>query len=234
MKSAVNSRGSIYSETEGSICLKCPSWSGATITSGSNNVCIGYVADASATLTNAISIGSSCTVTASNSVMFGNSLVTKWGFGKNVAGANVIENVVNTALLTNAGVWTNASDSTFKTHIKNINYGLNDVLKLRPVSYDMKKNGNHDIGFLAQEVKLIIPEIVYGEEGQMSLSYGQLTSVLTKAIQEQQQMIDSLKAEVLGLKFLVLGLKAENKTLKSDYDNRLKKIEELLGTKAER
>ena len=44
----------------------------------------------------------------------------------------------------------------------------------------------------------------------------------------------NLKAEVLGLKFLVLGLKAENKTLKSDYDNRLKKIEELLGTKAER
>lgn len=66
-------------------------------------------------------------------------------------------------------------------------------MKLRPVTYKLKGSDNQDIGFIAQEVKRIIPEIVYGEEGEMTLSYGQITSVLVKAIQDQQKQIDELK-----------------------------------------
>ncbi len=98
----------------------------------------------------------------------------------------------NGATLTAAGAWTAGSDSTKKYDIKNINYGLNEVLKLRPVNYKWKGTDQQDIGFIAQEVKLILPELVYGKEGQMTLSYSQITAVLTKAIQEQQQIIDSL------------------------------------------
>ena len=44
------------------------------------------------------------------------------------------------------------------------------MLKLRPVRYKLKITDQEDIGFIAQEVKEVIPEIVYGEEGNMTLS----------------------------------------------------------------
>jgi hypothetical protein len=85
-------------------------------------------------------------------------------------------------------------------NISDLHYGLNDLLRLRPVQFIWKVNGKADIGLIAQEVKEVIPEIVYGEEGKMSLSYGQLTAVLTKAIQEQQKEIMELKQELHILK----------------------------------
>lgn len=198
-----------------------------TVTTGTANTALGYNADASATITNATAIGSNVSVTASNTMRFGDGNVTAWGFGKNVAGANVIENVVNGAVLTNGGVWTDVSDSTLKSNINNISYGLNDVLKLRPVSYSLKINGRQDIGFIAQEVKNIVPEVVYGESGGMSLSYGQLTSVLTKAIQEQQKQIEELKTKNEKLEKI-------NASFVSEYSTRIKNIEQILNAKAEK
>jgi hypothetical protein len=58
---------------------------------------------------------------------------------------------------------------------------------------------NQDIGFIAQDVNEIIPEVVYGEKGEMTLSYSHLTSVLTKAIQEQQAIIEKLRARIEAL-----------------------------------
>lgn len=66
-------------------------------------------------------------------------------------------------------------------------------MKLHPVTYKLKGINNQDIGFIAQEVKEIIPEIVYGKEGELTLSYGQIAPVLVKAVQEQQAMIEKLK-----------------------------------------
>ena len=53
------------------------------------------------------------------------------------------------------------------------------------------------------------PEIVYGEEGQMTLSYGQLTSVLVKAIQEQQKQIETQQKQIDNLKQMVDLLRQE-------------------------
>ncbi len=96
------------------------------------------------------------------------------------------------ATLTTGGVWTDASDRNKKKNIKTLNYGLKEVLALNPVQYKLKINGRKDIGFIAQDMKKVIPELVYGNDGDMSLSYGQLSSVLTKAIQEQQDLINEL------------------------------------------
>ena len=49
---------------------------------------------------------------------------------------------------------------------------------------------------MAQELELDIPEVVGGEDGNKGVSYGQLTAVLTKAIQEQQTIIDDLKSRI--------------------------------------
>jgi hypothetical protein len=109
------------------------------------------------------------------------------------------------ARVTAAGEWTNASDARLKTNVVNTPYGLSTVLKLRPVNYTMVKGGEAQVGFLAQEVQKIVPEVVSGTEGDISkgetlgLSYGNLVPVLTKAIQEQQQTISSQQAQITDL-----------------------------------
>jgi len=82
-------------------------------------------------------------------------------------------------------------------------------MELRPVSYKLKGTDNKDIGFIAQDVKKIIPEIVYGSEGELTLSYGQITSVLTKGMQEQQKEIENYKTEIADLQSQVKSLREE-------------------------
>ena len=157
-------------------------------------------------------------------MVFGNGSVVGWGFGT-APGTNAIRVGTNPsngngASLTPAGIWTNSSDSTKKYNIKNISYGLKEVMKLRPVSYKMKGTNYQDIGFLAQEVKLILPELVYGKEGEMTMSYGQLASVITKAIQEQQKTIEEQNKAI--------------EELKLKFDERLKVLEAALQTKTKK
>lgn len=109
--------------------------------------------------------------------------------------------LVSGAYCDSDGEWTNASDRRLKENITPISYGLKDVLALTPVQYNMKSTGNSQIGFIAQDVKELIPELISGTEGDvdkgetLGMSYGNLTSVLVKAIQEQQEMIDELKVQ---------------------------------------
>ena len=175
----------------------------ASNTTGSQNTAIGYGADVNTgSLTNASAIGRGALVSASNNMVFGNSSVVGWGFGVAPGAAAIRVGTDGTngngATLTLGGVWTNGSDSTKKYDIKNIPYGLSEVMKLRPVAYKLKGTDQQDIGFIAQEVKPVLPEIVYGEEGQMTLSYGQITSVLTKAVQELANQNTKLEEQVGG------------------------------------
>ena len=79
-------------------------------------------------------------------------------------------------------------------------------MQLQPVAYDMRADETKQVGFIAQDVQKIIPELISGTEGDLSkgenlgMSYGNLTAVLTKAIQEQQAMIITLQKEVAELK----------------------------------
>lgn len=113
------------------------------------------------------------------------------------------------AHVTTAGVWTNASDARLKTNVVNTNYGLQTVMQLRPVNYTMVKGGEAQVGFIAQEVQKIVPEVVSGTEGDITkgetlgLSYGNLVPVLTKAIQEQQATIEAQQKQIDELTKLV-------------------------------
>lgn len=102
------------------------------------------------------------------------------------------------------------SDKRIKTNIMNMEYGLNTVMKMRPVTYNWKSGSTErKIGFVAQEVQQIVPEVVHvGEDANKTLgvNYAELTSVLVKAIQEQQMQIQELSKEVQYLR-----AKAENK-----------------------
>ena len=94
------------------------------------------------------------------------------------------------------GTVTQGSDKALKEDIKMIEYGLEDVLLLDPVSFRMKTGGIKSLGFIAQDMKPIIPELVYWVEGGLSISYANLTAVLVKAIQELKQEVDELKQQL--------------------------------------
>ena len=100
----------------------------------------------------------------------------------------------NYANLSSAGAWTNASDRRIKKNIVDIKYGLEDVLKMQPRSFQMKEVEGDYIGLIAQEVEEIIPEVVGGDpEKQLTLDYGSLVSVAFKAIQELEARIKVLE-----------------------------------------
>jgi len=67
-------------------------------------------------------------------------------------------------------------------------------------------NGNTDFGFIAQDIEEILGteynvlDIGGGEERMLSLRYTELIAPMVKAMQEQQGMIEQLKAEVAELK----------------------------------
>ena len=114
--------------------------------------------------------------------------------------------------LTTGGAWhvvndvvaysSTPSDKKLKTNVKDIDYGLDTVMKLKPKQYDWKKDDRHDIGFIAQEVEEVIPEIVkdneWFDDKVKTMDYEKLTAVLIKAVQEQQEQINELKEKLNG------------------------------------
>jgi hypothetical protein len=113
-------------------------------------------------------------------------------------------NGTNEARITDGGAFTNASDVSLKKDIADIEYGIDTVKSLKPRKYKLKSSDLEQVGFVAQEMEVHIPEVVStgitpdGDE-QKGISYGQLTAVLTKAIQEQQTIIEALTARITAL-----------------------------------
>jgi hypothetical protein len=151
---------------------------------GTLNTAIGFdagVPSSNKDLTNTTTIGNGARVSASNTIQLGNASVT-------VIGGQV--------------AWTAASDSRIKKNIVNSNYGLATVLKLRPVEYNLISNDLRQVGFIAQEVQKLVPEVVTGKEGDLSkgeilgITYSNLVPVLAKAIQEQQKQIEDQNAKI--------------------------------------
>jgi hypothetical protein len=110
------------------------------------------------------------------------------------------------------------SDRRLKTNINTIKYGLDAVLALKPVGYDFVENdlvdgASDNLGFIAQDVKEVIPELVAeslnkAEDGSpyLTLKMGDMLPILVKAIQElkaindtQAETINALTARIVAL-----------------------------------
>lgn len=117
------------------------------------------------------------------------------------------------------------SDEKVKTNIKNLNSSLDKVLNLRGVSYNWKKdvaNRNFDdfkqIGFIAQEVEKVLPEVVGKDEnGNYAMNYQAIIPVLAEAIKEQNAVISELKAKIE----ILLIASTNNTTSVKDVENSL-------------
>ena len=96
-----------------------------------------------------------------------------------------------------AGQFVTFSDATLKKNVKQLDGAIEKVMSMRGVSYEMKKDnrGRAEVGFIAQEMKQVVPEVVYGDkDGNHGIDYGKLTSILVEAVKAQQTQIDELKA----------------------------------------
>ncbi len=121
--------------------------------------------------------------------------------------------------------WQNVSDARIKKNIQTIPNALNKVIQLRGVEYNYDKTNypmlnvsetEKQIGFVAQEVEAVMPELIReanirasGGQPQSAdtkatassyllktFSYSSIVPVLVEAIKEQQQIINDLKTRV--------------------------------------
>jgi len=106
-----------------------------------------------------------------------------------------------------------ASSESYKKNISTLEYGLDDLLKIKPVKYqyNFDKSGLYTIGFIAEEVSVVIPEvvshqnednkIVSREEGKpVSMDYSKMSAVLVNAVKEQHSKVQELKSNNEALK----------------------------------
>lgn len=111
------------------------------------------------------------------------------------------------------GTWTQVSDRKFKTNIQDMNGALNRIMQVSAKTYDMRVDEfpslnlakGTQFGFVAQELETVFPELV--EDGAApgvkkedvinykGVNYIGMVPVLTKAIQEQQGLIEDLKKQ---------------------------------------
>jgi hypothetical protein len=103
-----------------------------------------------------------------------------------------------------------SSDARFKTNIFPIENPLQKVMQMRGVTFDWKTkefpnrtfSEKRSLGFIAQEVEKVIPEVVQTEnstEGFKSVQYDKVVALLVEAIKEQQQQIEQLQQKVKAL-----------------------------------
>jgi len=95
-----------------------------------------------------------------------------------------------------------SSTRKIKQDIRPLDIGLSKVMQMEPVAYNLKPefNPKHlgpQVGLIAEDVQKVDPRLVgLDSKGDVEgVRYMQLTAVLVKAIQEQQQEIDALKRQ---------------------------------------
>ena len=100
---------------------------------------------------------------------------------------------------------TETSDATLKENIQEIDTAIDTVKQLRPVTFDWKETKNSSIGFVAQDVEGLIPNVVKSyADGNSDKKYKSIKSSgilahVTKALQESIEKIETLEAQVKEL-----------------------------------
>jgi hypothetical protein len=186
-------------------------------TTGTYNVFIGYNSGPGSPtqLTNAIAIGKNAHVSADNSMVLGGTGadLVNVGIGTQtpserleICGNLKVNGVINASGTINASqAIACSSDLRFKKSISRLKNSLEKSLELVGINYNWRKDefpernftGDKQIGFIAQDVEKIFPQIVYTDnKGYKSIDYSRLTPVLVEAIKELNAKVVSLESDL--------------------------------------
>jgi hypothetical protein len=139
------------------------------------------------------------------------SLSAKFEVNGAVAGQSTVRfpfigSASGTAMVIDGSGYFRASSSSrrYKENITPIDVGLDMVMQMQPVKYDLKEGSVAQVGFIAEDfpesrlVNYSLIDPLDPEKGEQveSVNYNNLTAILVKAIQEQQAIINDLKARI--------------------------------------
>jgi hypothetical protein len=151
---------------------------------------------------------------------------------------SVVGNICATGNI-NGNSATCGSDIRWKKDLKPLENTLEKISQLKPVYYYWKKDEFPDkhftdkrqIGLIAQDMQKVFPELVVEDkEGYLSVDYSRFTSVLLKAIQEQQQIIQEQQQQIHDQQKIIQELQAENAQTKSEVKALAEKMNILINT----
>ena len=194
-------------------------WAGKELTASSNNTFVGWRAGyLQEHKGNNTFIGSNTGATSEEGLdVSGVQNSSALGYGAKVTGDDQVQLGGASTTTYVFGTVQNRSDARDKADIKELDLGLDFVMKLKPSEYiwnyrewEGKKTGKRKhAGFIAQDVQEVVDSNEYafvqdhsvnGGADVLSIGYDEFIPVLTKAIQEQQKLIKELREEVNKLK----------------------------------
>ena len=118
---------------------------------------------------------------------------------------NVTTGSAANVFVTTTGVLQRSTSSIkYKSDVEDYTKGLNEVMKLRPITYKSINSNSDKIyaGFIAEELADLKLTELYenNDNGEPdAISYAYMVTLLTKAIQQQQNQIDELKKRIINL-----------------------------------
>jgi hypothetical protein len=91
-----------------------------------------------------------------------------------------------------------SSDAALKHSVRNILDPLAIIDQLHGVRFRYKSDNRPSIGFIAQELQSVLPELVHKNEaeGHLAVAYSQITAVLVEGIKALRQEIADLRASI--------------------------------------
>ena len=101
---------------------------------------------------------------------------------------------------TAAGNITAYSDERLKHDVQVIHGALDKVKALRGVTFKWNRDNSGGIGFIAQELEQICPELVHNCADIKSVAYGNVTALLVEAVKELRAEVITLRTELATLR----------------------------------
>ncbi len=104
------------------------------------------------------------------------------------------------AYISGTGSYVTTSDRRFKKNVVEMKPVMERIQRLRPVSYhynQQEESENKVLGFIAQEVQPLFPELVFeSEDGSLGMAYSHLGVIAIQAAKEQQEVIDRQQGQI--------------------------------------
>ena len=164
-------------------------------TTGADNTAIGHQAgNSESTATKCVFIGKGADVGGDGT---SNQIVIGWGAEGNGSNTVTLGDSNTTEGVFAYGAYQEISDQSVKENVVTIGNALSKVKAMRGVTYNKIGRETTKVGVIAQEMELVLPEVVAeGSGGLKSVAYGNIVAVLIEAMKEQQVRIEALEAQL--------------------------------------